>query len=413
VSLGRDYRRLWSASALSNLADGVFQVALPLLALRITRSPGEIAGLSLVARLPWLLFALPAGALADRLDRRRTMVRVDLARAVLIGALAAVTAAGHEQLWVLYLVAFGLGVGETLFDTAAQSVMPMMVGREQLSAANGRLYAAEMTMNQFVGPPLGGLIAGTAIALAFAGSAASYLAAALVLLTMTGRFRPVRAGGGVPPRLRSDIADGVRYLFRHRLLRTLALMTGVMNLMNSAAFAVFPLFAVKPGPLGLSDAGYGLFLTAMAVGALGGSLLAAPIERALGRARALFMAVVAGAVLIGGPALFTTVGPNATLLVVGGLGSVTWNVITVSLRQRIVPEPLMGRVNAGYRLLAWGTMPVGAALGGVLAEAFGVRTVFGVAALTQLTLIACFRTVTDEAIVDAEREPAPAGSVRS
>ncbi|HEY4408337.1 MAG TPA: MFS transporter [Acidimicrobiia bacterium] len=413
MSLGRDYRRLWSASALSNLADGVFQVALPLLALRITRSPGEIAGLSLVARLPWLLFALPAGALADRLDRRRTMVRVDLARAVLIGALAAVTAAGHEQLWVLYLVAFGLGVGETLFDTAAQSVMPMMVGREQLSAANGRLYAAEMTMNQFVGPPLGGLIAGTAIALAFAGSAASYLAAALVLLTMTGRFRPVRAGGGVPPRLRSDIADGVRYLFRHRLLRTLALMTGVMNLMNSAAFAVFPLFAVKPGPLGLSDAGYGLFLTAMAVGALGGSLLAAPIERALGRARALFMAVVAGAVLIGGPALFTTVGPNATLLVVGGLGSVTWNVITVSLRQRIVPEPLMGRVNAGYRLLAWGTMPVGAALGGVLAEAFGVRTVFGVAALTQLTLIACFRTVTDEAIVDAEREPAPAGSVRS
>jgi MFS family permease len=413
VSLGRDYRRLWSASALSNLADGVFQVALPLLALRITRSPGEIAGLSLVARLPWLLFALPAGALADRLDRRRTMVRVDLARAVLIGALAAVTAAGHEQLWVLYLVAFGLGVGETLFDTAAQSVMPMMVGREQLSAANGRLYAAEMTMNQFVGPPLGGLIAGTAIALAFAGSAASYLAAALVLLTMTGRFRPVRAGGGVPPRLRSDIAEGVRYLFRHRLLRTLALMTGVMNLMNSAAFAVFPLFAVKPGPLGLSDAGYGLFLTAMAVGALGGSLLAAPIERALGRARALFMAVVAGAVLIGGPALFTTVGPNATLLVVGGLGSVTWNVITVSLRQRIVPEPLMGRVNAGYRLLAWGTMPVGAALGGVLAEAFGVRTVFGVAALTQLTLIACFRTVTDEAIVDAEREPAPAGSVRS
>jgi len=408
VSLGPDYRRLWSASALSNLADGVFQVALPLLALRLTRSPGGIAGLSLVARLPWLLFALPAGALADRLDRRRTMVNVDLARAVLIGALAGITALGHERLGVLYLVAFGLGVGETLFDTAAQSVMPMVVERDRLSVANGRLYAAEMTMNQFVGPPLGGLIAGTVMALAFAGSAATYLAAALALLTMTGRFTPQRGDGGVPPRLRTDIADGVRYLFRHRLLRTLAAMTGVMNLMSSAAFAVFPLFAVKPGPLGLSDAGYGFFLTAMAVGALGGSLLAAAIERALGRGRALLVAVVGSALLTAGPAVFTTVAPIAALLVLGGLTTVTWNVITVSLRQLIVPEPLMGRVNAGYRLLAWGTMPVGAALGGGLAEAFGVRTVFAVAALAQLTLVACFRVVTDAAIVEAEQDAVPA-----
>lgn len=403
MTLGPDYRRLWSASALSNLADGVFQVALPLLALRLTRSPGEIAGLSLVARLPWLLFALPAGALADRLDRRRTMVNVDLARTVLIGGLALLTAAGHERLWVLYVVAFGLGVGETLFDTAAQSVMPMVVGRDRLSEANGRLYAAEMTMNQFVGPPLGGLIAGTAIALAFAGSAASYLAAALVLVTMAGRFKPQRTGGGVPPRLRADIVEGVRYLFGHRLLRALALMTGVMNLMSSAAFAVFPLFAVKPGPLGLSDAGYGFFLTALAVGALGGSLLAARIEAALGRARSLLLAVVGSAAITAGPALFATVVPNATLLILGGLTMVTWNVITVSLRQRIVPEPLMGRVNAGYRLLAWGTMPLGAGLGGLLAEAFGVRTVFAVAALAQLTLVGGFRVVTDAAIAEAEQ----------
>ena len=403
MTLGPDYRRLWSASALSNLADGVFQVALPLLALRLTRSPGEIAGLSLVARLPWLLFALPAGALADRLDRRRTMVNVDLARTVLIGGLALLTAAGHERLWVLYVVAFGLGVGETLFDTAAQSVMPMVVGRDRLSEANGRLYAAEMTMNQFVGPPLGGLIAGTAIALAFAGSAATYLAAALVLVTMAGRFKPQRAGGGVPPRLRADIVEGVRYLFGHRLLRALALMTGVMNLMSSAAFAVFPLFAVKPGPLGLSDAGYGFFLTALAVGALGGSLLAARIEAALGRARSLLLAVVGSAAITAGPALFATVVPNATLLILGGLTMVTWNVITVSLRQRIVPEPLMGRVNAGYRLLAWGTMPLGAGLGGLLAEAFGVRTVFAVAALAQLTLVGGFRVVTDAAIAEAEQ----------
>jgi MFS family permease len=397
---------LWSASVLSNLADGVFQVALPLLALRITRSPGAIAGLALTARLPWLFFALPAGALADRLDRRRTMVRVGAARAVLLAALAAATAAGHEELWILYLVAFGLGVGETLFDTAAQSVMPMVVGPDRLSAANGRLFAAEMTMNQFVGPPLGGLIAGTAVALAFAGSAGAYLAAALLLAAMPGRFRPERTGGR-PPRLRADIAEGVRYLFGHRLLRTLALMTGLMNLMSSAAFAVFPLYAVKPGPLGLSDAGYGLFLTAMAVGALGGSLLAARIERRLGRARSLMAAVVASGLLLAGPALFTTAGPTAALLVGGGFGTVIWNVVTVSLRQRIVPEPFMGRVNAGYRLLAWGTMPVGAALGGGLAEAFGVRSVFVVAALAQLALLLASRAITDRAIAEAEERRPP------
>lgn len=178
--LGADYRRLWFASALSNLGDGVFQIALPLLALRITRSPGWIAGLQLAFRFPWMLFTLHAGALADRLDRRRTMVSADLIRAVLIGSLAAL-----------------------------------------------------VVLEQFVGPPLGGLLAGTAVALAFAGSAAVYLVATVGLATMAGRFKPRRAGG-TPRRLGTDIAEGLRYLARHRLLRTVAFMVGV-NLMNTAA----------------------------------------------------------------------------------------------------------------------------------------------------------------------------------
>ena len=129
----------------------MFQVALPLLALRITRSPAEIAGVVLAARLPWLVFALHAGALADRLDRRRTMVNVDLARALLIGVLAVIAVSESERLWILYLVAFALGIGETLFDTAAQSVLPTVVTGRDLSRANGRLMAAEVTMNRFVG----------------------------------------------------------------------------------------------------------------------------------------------------------------------------------------------------------------------------------------------------------------------
>lgn len=164
------FTRLAVAAGCSNLADGVFQIALPLVALGITRDPGAFASVTLVGRLPWLLFALPAGALADRLDRRRTMALVNGGRVVLIGALAALVATDHEGLWALYVVGFALGVGETLFDTASQSILPSVVAdKDRLAAANGRLYAIEMATNQFIGPPLGGLIVAASAAAALAG----------------------------------------------------------------------------------------------------------------------------------------------------------------------------------------------------------------------------------------------------
>ena len=270
MALGRNFQRLWSATALSNLADGMFQVALPLLALRITRSPAEIAGVLLAARLPWLVFALHAGALADRLDRRRTMVNADLARAVLVGLLAVIVVDEAERLWILYLVAFALGVGETLFDTAAQSVLPTVVPGDDLSRANGRLMAAEVTMNRFVGPPLGGLLVGVAMALAFVSSAAFYLFGALALALLTGRFVS-RSADAPRSRIRTDIVEGLRYLWHHRLLRTLAFMVAVMNLSIMATLAVLPVYAVTPGPMGLSGFTFGLLLAAGAVGALLGA----------------------------------------------------------------------------------------------------------------------------------------------
>jgi MFS family permease len=400
-SLGANYQRLWTASGFSNLADGVFQVSLPLLALRLTRSPAAVAGVALAARLPWLLFALHAGALADRLDRKRTMVNVDIARVVLIGGLGMVVALEHEQLWLLYVIAFLLGIGETLFDTAAQSVMPVIVEPDELSRANGRLYAVEMIMNQFVGPPLGGILAGVAIAAAFLGSAGAYALAAVALVAMVGHFRPERSGP--PTRLRTDIAEGVRYLTRHRLLRTLAFMVGVMNLSSTAAFAVFPLFAVDPGPMGLSEAGFGILLTTMAVGSLAGTWIAPRLERRWGRARTLLVTVIGSAAFTAAPLLTEPV-LVALGFVVAGMTIIAWNIITVSLRQRIVPDALMGRVNATYRLLAWGTMPIGAALGGVIAEVFGVQSVFVIATFATLSLLLCMTIVTDSAIEAAERE---------
>jgi hypothetical protein len=146
------YQRLVVSSGLSNLADGIFHVALPIVTLGVTRDPGAFAAVTLALRLPWLLFALPAGAYADRLDRRRTMLLISLGRAVVIGGLAAIVVYGGETLWLLCAAAFVLGMGETLFDTSAQSITPSVVPADDLSRANARLYAVELTANQFIGP---------------------------------------------------------------------------------------------------------------------------------------------------------------------------------------------------------------------------------------------------------------------
>ncbi|WP_062214270.1 MFS transporter [Streptomyces sp. NBRC 109706] len=400
--LGAPYWRLWTSSGLSNLADGVARVALPLAAVEVTRSPTLIAGLAVTLALPWLLFALPAGALADRLDRRRMMLAANTTRITLLGGLVLATALGVESVWALYAVAFGIGVAETLYDTSAQSIVPQLVDRSQLSRANGRLYAVELTASEFVGPPLAGFLTATGLLLAFTAPAALWALAVGALLLVPGRFRVVRER---PTTLRADIAEGLRFLWRHRLLRTLAMMTGVFNFTTSAVFAVFVLFAVGPdSPMGLSGPAFGLLLTSTAVGSLLGSLVAERIEGRIGRGRCLPLTVVSGALLLGVPALTSDPIAVGAGFFAGGLGIVLWNVITVSLRQRIVPDRLLGRVNSGYRLLAWGVGPLGAAAGGLLAHLFGLSAVFATMALTTLALLAGCRFVTEERMATAERE---------
>jgi MFS family permease len=402
AGLGVNYWKLWTSSAFSNLADGVFFIALPLLAVRLTDSPILIAGLAIAMRLPWLLFVLIAGALADRLDRRRTMVIVQLLRAGVAALLAASVWFGFENLLLLYAVGLVLGIGETLFDTAAQSVMPALVRREQLPTANGRLYAVEIVTNQFVGPPLGGVLVALAMVSAFGLSAVGWLVAALLLVAIVGSFKPVREGP--PTRIRSDIGEGLRYLLGHRLLRTLALMVGVMNLAGSAAFAIFVLFALAPGPMGLSEPEFGVLLTTGAIGSIAGSMFAGRVVERFGRARPLVVVIIASAVSTAMPALT----PNAFVVgasfVIGGAAAVVWNVITVSFRQGIIPDRLLGRANSVYRLLAWGTQPIGALMGGVLGELFGLEIVFAVGGVMILTLLLARNVLNDETLRAAERE---------
>ncbi len=401
--LGAPFRRLWAASTVSNLADGVLKVALPLVAVRYTDSPALVAGLTFALTLPWLLFALPAGALADRLDRRHAMIGANVARALLVVALAAVALVPDAgSVAVLYVVAFGVGVTETLYDTSAQSILPQVVPRTALPRANGRLYAAELTANQFVGPPLGGLLVAAGAAVAFGLPGALWALAVGLLVGLPGSFRPERT---TRTTLRADIGEGLRFLWRDRLLRTLALMVGASNFASNAAFAVFVLYAVGPdSPLGLSEPAYGVLLTTMAVGAFAGSFVAERVVAFVGRARVLTLTVLTTAALIGVPAVTTSPWVIGVVNVVGGAGIAVWNVVTLSLRQRITPDALLGRLNSCYRLVAWGTMPLGAAAGGLLGEVFGLRTVFVVMAAVSAATLLGMLVVDDRAMDAAERE---------
>ncbi|RJT75657.1 MFS transporter [Arthrobacter cheniae] len=398
--LGASYWKLWASSGLSNLADGVFKIALPLLAIQLTQSPVLIAGLSVAATLPWLLFTLTAGALADRLDRRKLMVWSNLCRAVLPGLLVGAILLDWGSLWALYVVALMVGVAETLYDTSAQSILPQVVHRDELSRANGRLYGIELITNQFIGPPLGGLLVALGVVAGFAVPAALWLVAAGGLLLIRGSFRAEREHTTT---LRFDIGEGLRFLRNHRILRTLAVMTGVFNFASSAAFAVLVLFAVGPAsPMGLSATGFGLFLTTSAVGAFVGSIIAERVEARLGRSASLTLAIFGVALFVGAPAITDSPYVLGPVFFVGGMLIVLWNVITVSLRQRITPNRLLGRVNSAYRLLAWGTMPLGAAAGGLLAQWLGLQAMFAIMGILTLALLGLMPTLTSKAITAAD-----------
>jgi MFS family permease len=404
--LGFNFRLLWTSSGLSNLADGTLKVALPLLAVRLTDSPTLIAGLAFALTLPWLLFALPAGALSDRVDRRHAMLIANGIRAGLMAALAVAIVVGAGSIWSLYVAALCIGIAETIYDTSAQSILPQVVRPQQLPRANGLLFAAETTTNEFVGPPLGGLLVTVGAAVAFAAPAALWIVAAGVLLLVRGSFRArnkeARTGR---PTMRADIAEGLLFLWRHRLLRTLAVMVGVLSFAGSATWAIFVLFAVGPAStMGLSDPAYGLLLTTAAAGGLVGALLAVRVQRQLGRARSLTLTVLGSVLLVGAPAVTSNPYLLGIAFFLGGVGVSIWNVITVSLRQQITPGRLLGRVNSAYRLVAWGTMPLGAAAGGFLGQFLGLRAVFVIMAVVSLSMLAGMTIVTDAQMDAAERD---------
>lgn len=404
AGLGGGFWWLWTSSALSNLADGIFKVALPLVAIGFTRSPALIAGLAFAGTLPWLLFALPAGAIADRLDRRRLMVGANILRAALLAALVGAVLLDVRSIWALYVIAVCVGTTETIYDTAAQSIVPRIVRREQLPRANGRLYAAELTTNEFLGPPLAGFLVTAGLALALGAPVALWAVAVPALLFVRGSRR-TRRPRGQPTTLRADIAEGVRFLWHQRILRRFAAMVGVFNFASSATQAVLVLYAVgSASAMGLSAPSYGWLLTTVAAGSLVGSFLAERAVRAFGRARTLVLSYAGGALLVGAPAVTANPFLIGACFFIGGAGIIVANITTVSLRQTITPDRLLGRVNSGHRLVGWGTKPLGAAAGGILAELIGLRAVFVVMGLLSLAVLVGMAGITDRAMDDAERD---------
>lgn len=378
--LGASYYKLFTGTVVSNLGDGIGTVAYPWLASAITRNPMLIALVVVAQRLPWLVFTLPAGVITDRVDRRTAMLSMDVLRGVLtvgvaiavLGAQAdlpgpnevgAVTGTQWGLLTMVLVATLLLGMAEVLRDNANQTIIPNIVRPHQLEKANGRIWGVEAVTNTFAGPPLGSILLLVAFSLPFFVHASTFFVAAAMVALIPGTFRAKRDPNRPKQTFREELGEGVRWLMGHSLLRPMAIILGIMNGAGMIAFATFVLFAqevMEVGPFLFTVIGFG-----GAIGALLGGHVAPMVTARLGSGTALALSIGGLAVV---PFLVGVIAWWPAVLVLFGFQAffgILWNVITVSLRQTIIPEDLLGRVNSVYRFFAWGMIPIGSAIGGI------------------------------------------------
>ncbi|HEX2297335.1 MAG TPA: MFS transporter [Pseudonocardiaceae bacterium] len=379
-TLGRSYSTLWTAASVSALGDGLTLTAAPLMAASLTDDPRLIAAVTVSLTLPFVVFGIPAGVLVDRCNRRRAMVVIDLARSIAMLTLAVTALLGAAHLAVLLVCLFLVGAGETLYRNASQAIVPAIVARPMLIPANARLEASQTVGSQFLGPLIGSALFVIAPWLPFGFDAATFLVSAVLLTRL--RIRPMErrptAGPARTPFLR-DMATGVRWLVRHRLMRALALTAAAINLVVSGSTAILVVYSSQV--LGLSELGFGVLMACEALGAVLAVRLAPAVVRRIGQDWSLVAVVLAqsaACVMLWVGPWRVTAGAAIALIACAG---VTWNVVVVALRQTLVPDELQGRVNSVYRLVAWGALPVGAALAGVIAQQSGSAAFYGVGAL--------------------------------
>jgi Na+/melibiose symporter-like transporter len=365
--LGADFRNLFTANLGSSLGDGIARTAAPLLAVQLTNDPLLVAGVAALQMLPWLLFAIPAGLIIDAVDRRHALAMANTLRALLAVGLLVLAATGTLTIWWLYVIIFLFGIGETVYDGAIRAVVPSIVPKALLPKANGRIEAAETVVQNFLAGPLTSLLFVVAVLIPLGANAAAYALAAVLALLLPAVASGRQFAEPKPEQRESwhrALAAGFRFIFGNRMLVTLLFLSTFIGLCFSASTASFVLFLVER--LGLPEALFGAFLLTGAFGALVGSVVAAPLSRRLGSGRTMAIANLVAIVPLMFAGIFPSLWVTGAVFFITSAGVVVWNIHVMSLRQSIIPGRLLGRVHGSWRTVLWGSMPLGAVIGGFI-----------------------------------------------
>jgi MFS family permease len=377
LPLGHDFTRIWSASLITNLVDGVLRLAAPLLAVSLTQDPILIGALSALGLLPWLFFAIPIGAMVDRFDRRKALILGNILRALIALFIAFAVSQGFINIWLLLISVFFFGICEVLVDTTSQAVLPQILDKSNYERGNSRLQISEVIVSQFAGAPLSGFLYAVSIALPFYFSTTGFvLAGLLILLFPFEREINARKEGEVGQAklgLKGDIKFALNYLYQDKQIFSIVVITTSLGFFYSLSNAIAPLFILKE--LNVSSAMFGVVLAIGGIGALIGSIAAPMASKYLGRGRALAINVFLASLLV----IFIGLSPNAYFFVVVsvliGFTISVWNILLMSLYQSLIPLELYGRIHGARRTIVWGLMPIGSLLGGVIARG-GLRLPF-------------------------------------
>jgi predicted MFS family arabinose efflux permease len=402
--LGRSFRWLLSATTINNVGDGVAISAGPLLVASQTRDPFLVSMALLSEYLPVLLFGVLGGAAADRFDRVRMVVAVNLARATVLAVLVATIVTGTVNIAVVLVALFVLGTAETFADSASSTLIPGLVARDDLGVANARMQGAFLLTNQLLTPPIGAFLFATGMALPFATNAACFaLGALLVSRVVTSTKAEWRRRER--PGLRAEMAEGIRWLVAHPPMRTLALTIFTFNVTYGAAWSVLVLYAVDR--LGMDEVGFGLLTTAIAIGGVVGIVSYGPLERRFSLADIMRVGLLIETFTHLSLALTTSPAIALATLVVFGAHAFVWGTTSTVVRQRAVPDELLGRVTGVYRVAIMGGLVIGVPIGGLLARGFGLTAPFWFAFAGSALLVVILWREFDH-IVHAGDTPPPA-----
>jgi MFS family permease len=386
--LGRSFRWLVSSSWVGSVGDGIALSAGPLLIASETRSAFLVAAAAFLQRLPWLLLGLPAGVIADRVDRRLLLVCSEAFRAFVIVVLAVGLFVGHVGVWWVLTAMLLLGVAEVFSNTTAGTLLPMLVGKDEIGLANSRVQGSFVVCEQLVGPPIGAFLFSLGRAWPFLAQAVIVLAA-LLLVWQIGT-RNLNSTGARSGRIRSDIREGFRWLMGHPPVRTLALIILSFNITWGAAWSVLVLYALHH--LHMSKVGYGLLTSSTAVGGLLAILLYRRLEQRWSLGKIMRVCLTLEVFTHLALALDTKAWIAVIIMFVFGAYAFTWGTVSTTVRQRAVPQDLQGRVGSVYLISLFGGLVVGQIAGGAIAQSWGVVAPFWFAFVgSGLTLLVVWR----------------------